>query len=279
MSGTIEEREQQAATAGPKETARYIHDPSPRVITVLLSNKNLSEQDVLAIAGRKNVSGEILGAIAKNKKWAESYNIRFSLAKNPKTPIFVSLSLCRGLRLFDLAELSRSRYLPIAYRNKIEDIIIERIPTMALGLKTALAKMAAGNVLLKLIEDGIPEVVKLCLNNPHLVEAHLYKIINRRQTSPETIRMISGHSKWSSRSAVRQALIRNSNTPLAQCVLFFRDMKVRDLRDAFADPSAPSHVKPYIHRELWERGEEPHKVISGEKVYKIDEDYEESIEE
>jgi len=77
---------------------------------------------------------------------------------------------------------------------KIEAVIMEKIPSMALGVKKSLAKIAAGNVLLKLIQDGYPEVVALCLNNPHLVEAHLYRIINREETGPGNQRGVI--EKW-----------------------------------------------------------------------------------
>ena len=47
MSETEEQEDEQAATAGEEEIARYLHDPSPRVIRALLENRNLSEEDVL----------------------------------------------------------------------------------------------------------------------------------------------------------------------------------------------------------------------------------------
>jgi hypothetical protein len=261
---------EQAASAGAEQILALLHSPSPHVIKALLGNSNLTENDILVIANRKNLPSEILVAIARDHRWLESYSIRRALATNPKTPLSVSLSIARYLRLFDLAEISRSPYIPLAFRNKIEFMIMERVPAMALGLKKSLAKMAAGNVLLKLLQDHDMEVIALCLANPRLVEGHLYKTISRRDTIQNTVVMIAEHPKWSFRSLVRFALVRNGQTPLVFSERFLRSMKLLELRDLYADPSLPQGVKPLVHRELFSRGEEPGKG-GEEPIYEIDE--------
>lgn len=282
MGETEEIREQRAAAAGGEEIAALLHDPSPRVIRTLLANRNITEEDVLIIATRKNLAGEILESIAKDKRWTENYPIRLALARNPKTPLFSALSLVRYLRLFDQVELARATALPLVFRRKVEAIIMEKVPTMPLGVKKTLAKLAAGNVLLKLIQDGYAEVVTVCLNNPHLVEAHLYKIINREETGPGTIRLIAEHPSWSNRYHVKYSLIRNGHTPLSRTVLFLSGMKSQDLRELFADPSLPAGVRPCVHRELMERGEDADAIDRGgseeEKVYEFDDEETEDFE-
>lgn len=270
MLETEEKRIELAIIADGDEIAQYVHDPSAKVIRALLGNRHLTEEEVLIIANRKNVPADILAMIAKDKRWAESYPVRLALARNPKSPLSISLSIARYLRLFDLEEIARCHFIPLAFRRKVETIIIERIPTLPLGNKKTLAKKAAGNVLLKLLQDRDPEVVQLCLNNPHLVEGHLYKVISRADTVAETIRMIAMHPNWSNRSLIRFSLARNGHTPLALSVRFLKSMKIMDLRDLYVDPSVAVTIKPFVHRELWERGQQPEKA-SEEQVYEIDE--------
>ena len=277
MPETEEKRVELAIFADGDMIAQYVHDPSTKVIRALLGNRHLTEDDVLIIANRKNVPADILETIAKDKRWAECYPVRLALARNPKSPLSVSLSIARYLRLFDLEELARSHFTPSSFRRKVEMMIIERIPTLPLGNKKTLAKKASGNVLLKLLQDSDPDVVQLCLNNPHLVEGHLYKVISRADTVSETIRMIAVHPNWSSRSLIRFSLARNGHTPLSLSVQFLSSMKIMDLRELYADPSLPVTIKPFIHRELWERGE--HAEEAGEEpVYEIDEDEMESLD-
>ncbi len=277
MLETEDKRAERAADAGEQETAQFVHDPSARVLRALLGTRHLSEEDVLIIANRRDVPTDILETIARDKRWMESYPVRLALARNPKSPLSVSLSIARYLRIFDLEEITRSHHIPLAFRHKIEAIIIERIPTMALGNKKTLAKKAAGNVLLKLLQDHDAEVVRLCLNNPHLVEAQLYKVVSRADSSAETIGMIAVHPHWSNRPLVRYSLARNAHTPLSLTVSFLRSMKLIELRELHADPSLPSTIKPFVHRELWARGENPEQA-GEEKIFEINEEEMEGLD-
>ncbi len=283
MADAEEIREQQAATAGEGEIEKFLHDPSPRVVKALLANKELAEEDVLVITTRKNLPGDILEAISKERRWAESYPIKLALAKNPKTPLFTALTIVRFLRLFDQAEVLRNPSLPLIFRQKVEAILIEKIPTMALGVKKSLAKIASGNVLLALIKDGYPEIVTICLNNPHLIEALLFKVINREGTGPGTVRLIANHPNWSNRYLIRFSLVRNSHTPLSRSVLFIGGLKTRDLKELYTDPSLPADIRPCIHRELLGRGEDMEKVQFGtagedENLYEFEEEEAEELE-
>jgi len=280
MLDTEETRAAQAASASDEEIALFVHDPSSKVVLALFENRNITEEHVLIIANRKNVSPEVLNTLYKDTRWSESYPVRLALAKNPKTPLFAALSLARFLRLFDLADLARNHLLPVIYRKKLEAMVIERIPTLALGIKKTLAKVAAGEILISLIKDGYPDVIKLCLENPHLVEAHLYKVISHKMTTSGTIRTIAESRNWTFRYHVKFALIRNEHTPLARSVLFLTDLKTGDLKELYRDPHLPPGVRPFIHRELFERGEDPERLSGPDEeiIYVIDDKEIEDIE-
>ncbi|HET7318907.1 MAG TPA: hypothetical protein VFK23_07230, partial [Nitrospirota bacterium] len=107
MSGSDGGKKARAASASGEELAALLHDPSPEVIKAILSNSNLSDDDVLVIVNRKNVPAHLLDMIARDERWKDSYPVRLALAKNPKTPLSVSLSIVRYLHLFDIAEMTR----------------------------------------------------------------------------------------------------------------------------------------------------------------------------
>ncbi|HEY6010627.1 MAG TPA: hypothetical protein VIX18_04075, partial [Nitrospirota bacterium] len=180
MSCSDDGKKARAGSASGEELAALLHDPSPEVIKAILTNSNLSDDDVLVIVNRKNVPAHLLDMIARDERWKDSYPVRLALAKNPKTPLSVSLSIVRYLHLFDIAEMTRSPLIPLAFRHKLEAIVMERIPTMPLGNKKSLAKMAVGNVLFKLLQDAESEVVALCLDNPRMPESHLYSALKHQ---------------------------------------------------------------------------------------------------
>ncbi len=274
MPRAEEVRAARAAAAAEEEITLYVNDPSPLVVKALLENRRLTEEHVLVIANRKNLPSEVLDAVFRDKRWTDSYRVRLALAKNPKTPLFTALSVARFLRLFDLADISRNHRLPALYRRKLEAMVMEKIPTLALGIKKTLAKTAGGEVLRALIQDGYPEVVRLCLENPALTESQLYKVISRRMTPAGTIRTIAEHPAWTSRYHVRFALLRNEHTPLARSVRFLPGLRTVDLKELYRDPHLPPSVRPAVHRDLLGRGVAPERMQENEEeetVYEIGE--------
>ena len=251
----LEKDIQRASTANEEELESLVHHPSLRVIARLIYNKNLTEDLALILAGRKNISPDILEALSINARWKNSYKIKLALCKNPKTPQRLSLALIKSLKIFDLADMTKNKVIPINLRMRIEADISERTPAIPLGIKITLAKRASSSVLMKLIEEGLKEVVAACLDSPYMTEGDIYKIISMKNISPQVIRMIAAHARWSCRYMIRWALIRNTHAPLARIVNFLKDMKKTDLEELYSAPEVPSCTKPFIYRELSEREE------------------------
>jgi hypothetical protein len=138
-------------------------------------------------------------------------------------------------------------------RTAAESHINEKMLSIPLGIKMALARRVGVNVLIRLMEDGMQEVVTICLNSPYMTEGILCKVINAKKTSTHVIRQIAGHPKWSLRYDVQWSLIRNSHTPLARAADFLKKIKTSQLSELYTDPGVPSSTKPFIYRELMER--------------------------
>ncbi len=252
---TVEQRIRAALEATAEELWTFIRDPHPEVVSQATLNRNITEEMAIVIAKGKTASAETLGFLAGDIRFKGSYNLKLALCRNPKTPQKVTLSLLKFIRLFDLSDMTRDQRININIRQKIESMIAERIPAMPLGNKTALAKRASTNVLFSLMGRGDERVISICLDSQSLTEAHLYKLINDPQTKPAVIKMIADHTKWSLSYFVMFALIRNFYTPMARAAKFISRMKITDLKDLYADPKVPSSTKPFIFRELRERGE------------------------
>jgi hypothetical protein len=54
---------------------------------------------------------------------------------------------------------------------------------------------------------------------------------------------------------VQWSLIRNNNAPLAHVVNYLEKIKTTDLKELYRDPEVPTSTKPFIYRELLDRGE------------------------
>lgn len=264
---SMEDRIQKAQSAGTEELWAIVRDPNSDVITSATLNRNLTEEMAVFIAKRNVTSQETLGFLANDVRFKGSYKLKLAICKNPKCPPRVSLALIKFLRIFDLSDISRSKHLPVILRQKIELLIMERIPTLPAGIKIALSKRANSTIILALMDRGDRKVIKTCLDSPVLTEEHIYKIVNRSATKPFIIAMISEHPKWSLRYLVRFGLIRNFNTPMRFVTAFIGNMKTKDLKDLFADPKLPTSTKPFIFSELQDRKESTH--IEEEKTFDL----------
>jgi hypothetical protein len=250
-----DEELKKALTADEEGLRSLVYHPSPQVISNILLNRNMTEDLALVIAGRRNVQPHILESLYQSGKWKESYHIVITLCKNPRTPQKISLALVKTLRIIDLSDLTRNKQVPISVRTKAEAYIIEKILTMPLGIKISLARRSSSNVLLKLIEDGMKEVVRVCLDNPLLTEGDISKVIHMKKIASHVIRQIAEHPKWANRYDIQRALIRHRHTPLSCVVTYLHRIKTTDLKELRKDPEVPSSTKPFLYRELLDRGE------------------------
>jgi hypothetical protein len=64
----------------------------------------------------QNVSEDVLRIIGSNRAWLKSYGVVLALAKNPKTPLSMSMSLMTRLTSRDLVKLGVDRNVPEALR-------------------------------------------------------------------------------------------------------------------------------------------------------------------
>ena len=113
-----------AAMKGTREMrAALIRDPNKMVAAAVLSCPKLTDQEVESFARMANVSEDILRVIGGTRAWVKNYGVTLGLAKNPKTPLALSLTLLHRLNDRDLRAISIDRNVPdplrIAARKKI----------------------------------------------------------------------------------------------------------------------------------------------------------------
>jgi hypothetical protein len=111
MKGTREER------------AILVRDPNKIVGVAVLSSPKLTETEVESVAKMASISDELLRVIANTRAWVKNYGVVLALARNPKTPVAISMNLLARLHEKDLKLLSSDRNIPeilrITARKKI----------------------------------------------------------------------------------------------------------------------------------------------------------------
>jgi len=86
-----------------------VRDPNRMVAAAVLSSPKLTDSEIEAFARMANVSEDVLRVIGLNRQWTKSYAVVLGLARNPKTPLAVSMSFVPRLNERDLKHLSLDR--------------------------------------------------------------------------------------------------------------------------------------------------------------------------
>jgi len=103
-----------------------IHDPKRMISLAVLRNQRINEKEMLAYAQRKDLSEDVVTAIAKDPKWKKSYPMKLALVANPKTPLSTSINLLPHLQDRDLKSLSRDKDVAPALKQKAQAFLRQR---------------------------------------------------------------------------------------------------------------------------------------------------------
>jgi hypothetical protein len=122
----VPEKQRLAALANREARSLLIRDPNKMISLNVLKNAKISESEILHYARRRDLSPDILSAIAQDQKWKKNYPIRFALASNPKTPFAVSSSFVSQLYERDLKLLSRDKNVSSVLRRSAQEILHKR---------------------------------------------------------------------------------------------------------------------------------------------------------
>ncbi len=250
MAEKASNRAERARLASREEVRVLLHDKSPEVLTALLENPALDETLLCLLLDRKDLAGEFLSEVARRKEWMRSYRVKARMAGHPHASRLVALPLIRQLFLFDLVNLSLQPATPAEVRRIAEDVLLNRLPQLALGQRLTLARRGSSRVAAALLTEGHPRVVPLALDNAFLTESQVLKVLSRVELPEIVPASIARHRKWSFLYNVRMALVRNPLTPLARVMAFLPDITLRDLDELSGARSLPASLKQYIRAEV-----------------------------
>jgi hypothetical protein len=106
-------------TRGAPRALRSIllRDTNPQVAVSVITNNNLSDQEVEQTAANRSVVEEVLVAISRRREWANRYPVLKALIQNPRTPLAITMRMIPKLAVRDLRELGRDRNVPDAVRS------------------------------------------------------------------------------------------------------------------------------------------------------------------
>lgn len=167
-----------------------------------------------------------------------SREVRKALTLHPATPRADALRLLEDLPWRDLADVGREKRTPAPVRFSANRRVLERLPKLTLGEKTALARLADRPVVAALLDDGSPDVLAPLLQNPRLVEEDLTTWLLVRRPTEAQVALLARSERWMERTAVRTALLLSRRTPRAVALSMLSRSSRPVLERLAGDPSA-----------------------------------------
>lgn len=121
---------------------------------------------------------------------------------------------------------------------------------LTLGERKALARRPRGDALTELLRDPHPDVVAIVLDNPQLTEREAVRIAAARPAVPAALVLVANHRRWSTRLAVRRALVLNRYTPMPVALRLLVTLGPADWAEVVAAADLPEALRSAAETRL-----------------------------
>jgi len=221
------------------------------------SLKTMTEEEALAALANRYITPPLCQAIAQNQRLTAFYSVRLRLVKHRGTPQAHAVKLVHYLHWPDMVRLSVDVRVSPAVRRAIETQLLLRVDKLSLGEKVASAKRCSAALIKVFLFDPDPKVFAALLLNQRVREEDLLLLAGSDRASAEKLLLIAGDRKWSSRYAVRKALVMNPRTPRSVAASQLRFLTSRDLSQIHGHPSTSVYLRRCIERLFWSAAAQP----------------------
>ncbi len=204
----------------------------------------------LALLQHRDLLSDAVEQIAHNLGVMKSRKVRIAVAAHPRAPRRIALRLIREFYTFDLMQFALQPAVAADLKRAADDLLVNRVASITLGERIALARRASGNVAAALLLDKEMRVWQTALENSRLSETAIARALLRTGATRAFVETVCHHPKWSLRPEIRIALLRNEKTPLARAIEFARRLPPAQLRDILHASRLPEKIKESLRKEL-----------------------------
>jgi hypothetical protein len=210
--------------------------------------RTLLEDEALAVLENPYVTPSICQAIANTQRLTGYYSVRLRLVSHKATPQAHATKLVHYLYWTDLVRLSVDVRLSAPVRRAIDTIMVNRVDKLTLGERIQSAKRCSHALLKALLFDPEPKVFEALLVNQRMREEDLVTLASSERASRDQLQLLAKDYKWSTRYAIRKALVMNPVTPRAAAASQLRFLTWRDLRMIHNHPATSIYLRRCIER-------------------------------
>jgi hypothetical protein len=214
------------------------------------SDPALTPDLALALLQRRDLPPDAVEQITRNAGVMKSRKVRIAVAAHPRAPRRIALRLIREFYTFDLMQFSLQPTVAADLKRAADDLLVNRVASITLGERIALARRASASVAAALLLDKETRVWQTALENSRLSETAIARALLKTGATRPFVETVCHHPKWSLRPEIRIALLRNEKTPLSRALEFARRLPAAQLRDILHASRLPEKIKNSLRKEL-----------------------------
>jgi len=106
---TISQKIRRAMLGNAAERLLLVRDSNRLVAQAAIKSPSIQENEVVRISASRSVSEDVLRAIALDREWTRSHQVKVNLVSNPRTPFAFASRLIIHLRESELKGLAKSK--------------------------------------------------------------------------------------------------------------------------------------------------------------------------
>jgi hypothetical protein len=129
------------------------------------------------------------------------------------------------------------------------DDVLGRVPDfgkgrpLSLGERKSVARTRDRQLLLRVLRDPHPDVIRILLGNPHLTETDVIRLCAQRPIQAEVLREVCTSPRWVIRPGVRVALVKNPHLPVPLALRFVPQLGSTELRAIVGSPELDARLR------------------------------------
>jgi hypothetical protein len=176
-------------------------------LVLAAGHASLNEGLALALLHRRDLPAAAIEAISRNAV-IQHRKVLIELVQHQHTPRHIAVPFLRRLFTFELMEVALAPAVAADLKVVAEDLLINKLETLSLGERIALARRGSPGVAGALLLQVERAVIEAAMQNPRLTEVSILRSLTRREVPLLLMSMLIAHPKWSLRREIQLAILR-----------------------------------------------------------------------
>lgn len=212
------------------------------MVALLEEGQEPPEGDTVRVLRSPTCPTHLIELLAAHRTMARSRRILPLLLRHPACPRPFAWDNLTRLGWRDLLEVARAPRTAAPIRRQSERKLIERLPQLTAGERTALARLATGPVIAALLSDIEPRGVPALLDNPRFTESHALRLLGCNENMLALLALVR-HPRWGRNRAVVRNALSSKNIPLGVKIGIAVVLSIPDLTNLSRAPEAPDPLR------------------------------------